>query len=70
MNLADAGQKFREYTGKIRVNQSGSVALSAEEVRGPPQRNRLIIMALLTQESGYEPGGRGSEFSLLKNGVY
>ena len=40
-----------------RVNQSGSVALSAEEVRGPPQRNSLIIMALLTQD--YEPGGRG-----------
>jgi len=26
--------------GEIRVNQSGSVALSAEEVRGPPRRLR------------------------------
>ena len=42
-----------------RVNQSGSVALSAEEVRGPPQRNRLIIMAYLAGLPGYEPGGRG-----------
>ena len=39
------------------VNQSGSVALSAEEVRGPPQRNLLIISAFWTQP--YEPGGRG-----------
>jgi hypothetical protein len=39
--------------GEIRVNQSGSVALSAEEVRGPPQRKWLIKVALLTQ--GYEP---------------
>jgi hypothetical protein len=45
--------------GEIRVNQSGSVALSAEEVRGPPQRKWLIIMALLTQKPDYEPGGRG-----------
>jgi hypothetical protein len=28
------------------VNQSGSVALSAEEVRGPPQRNTLINSAI------------------------
>ena len=42
-----------------RVNQSGSVALSAEGVRGPPQRKGLIIMALLTQGASYEPGGRG-----------
>jgi hypothetical protein len=45
--------------GEIRVNQSDSVALSAEEVRGPPQRKWLIIMALLTQRKSYEPGGRG-----------
>ena len=31
-----------------RVNQSGSVALSTEAMRGPPWRNSLIIMALLT----------------------
>jgi len=42
-----------------RVIQSGSVALSAEEVRGPPQRKWLIIVALLTQAASYEPGGRG-----------
>jgi hypothetical protein len=41
------------------VNQSGSVALSTEAMRGPPWRNSLITMALLTQEPGYEPGGRG-----------
>jgi len=41
-----------------RVNQSGSVALSTEAMRGPPWRNLVIIMALLTQESGYEPAGR------------
>ena len=40
-----------------RVNQSGSVALSTEAMRGPPWRNSLIIMALLTRD--YEPGGRG-----------
>jgi hypothetical protein len=39
------------------VNQSGSVALSTEAMRGPPWRNSLIIMALLTRD--YEPGGRG-----------
>jgi len=44
--------------GEIRVNQSGSVALSAEEVRGPPQRKWLIMVALLTQRKSYELGGR------------
>jgi hypothetical protein len=29
------------------------------EVRGPPQRNSLIIMALSTRGESYEPGGRG-----------
>ena len=33
-----------------RVNQSGSVALSTEAMRGPPWRNLLIIMALLIQK--------------------
>ena len=41
-----------------RVNQSGSVALSTEAVRGPPWRNLLIIMALLTRGASYEPAGR------------
>ena len=40
-----------------RVNQSGSVALSTEAMRGPPWRNSLIIMALFPRD--YEPGGRG-----------
>ena len=40
-----------------RVNQSGSVRLSAEEVRGPPQRNLLIIT---TNQGvvGSSPAGR------------
>ena len=50
-----AGYPSREN----RVNQCGSVALSTEAMRGPPWRNSLIIMALLTPKSGYEPGGRG-----------
>jgi hypothetical protein len=37
-----------EGTRENRVNQSGSVALSAEEVRGPPQRNTLINSAIST----------------------
>jgi len=44
--------------GEIRVNQSGSVALSAEEVRVPPWHDLLIVMALLTQRKSYELGGR------------
>ncbi len=48
----------REVVRENRVNQSGSVALSTEAMRGPPWRNLLIIMALLTQQSGYEPAGR------------
>jgi len=40
-----------------RVNQSGSVARGTEAMQGPPWRNLVIIMALLTQKSGYEPGG-------------
>jgi hypothetical protein len=36
----------REVVRENRVNQSGSVALSAEEVRGPPQRNTLINSAI------------------------
>src|SRR6266540_3240807 len=39
-----------------RVNQSGSVALTTEAMRGPPWRNLLIIVALLTP---CEPGRRG-----------
>src|SRR5436305_11851114 len=49
-----------EGSRENRVNQSGSVALSTEAMRGPPWRNLLIIMALFTQKS-YEPGGRGFE---------
>src|SRR6266404_6046154 len=53
--MTTASESLRENP----VNQSGSVALSTEAMRGPPWRNSLIIMALLTQEPGYEPGGRG-----------
>lgn len=45
------------------VNQSGSVALSTEAMRGPPWRNSLIIMALLTRnptEAGTPQGGIAS----------
>src|SRR5216684_2177782 len=55
--MTTASESLREN----RVNQSGSVALSTEAMRGPPWRNLLIIMALFTQKSGYEPGGRGFE---------
>jgi len=41
----------REVVRENRVNQSGSVALSTEAMRGPPWRNLLIIMALFTQKS-------------------
>jgi hypothetical protein len=63
----------RKWARENPVNQSGSVALSAEEVRGPPWRNSLMIMALLTQER-YEPGGRGfkscraRQFSVVYSG--
>src|SRR5439155_18508749 len=40
----------REVVRENRVNQSGSVALSTEAMRGPAWRNLLIIMALLTQK--------------------
>src|SRR5439155_15282551 len=39
----------REVVRENRVNQSGSVALSTEAMRGPPWRNLLIITTLLTQ---------------------
>jgi hypothetical protein len=61
VRMATDSVGIRESLRENRVNQSGSVALSAEGVRGPPSRNLLIIMALLTQKSGYEPGGRGFE---------
>ncbi len=38
------------------VNQSGSVALSAEEVRGPPQTQVVDKNSIFDP---YEPGGRG-----------
>src|SRR6266853_1936016 len=44
--MTTASESLRENP----VNQSGSVALSTEAMRGPPWRNSLIIMALLTQE--------------------
>src|SRR5439155_15042756 len=53
----------REVVRENRVNQSGSVALSTEAMRGPPWRNLLIIMALSTQTTnqgvvGSNPAGR------------
>jgi hypothetical protein len=49
--------QFQKASRENPVNQSGSVALSTEAMRGPPWRNLLIIIAFATQESGHEPGG-------------
>jgi len=57
----DSGLHNQKWMREIRVNQSGSVALSAEEVRGPPQRKLLMTNMLLTRLAYYEPGGCGFE---------
>ncbi len=36
--MTGLGLEFEQTSRKNRVNQSGSVALSAEEVQGPPRR--------------------------------
>jgi hypothetical protein len=53
--------------GEIRVNQSGSVALSAEEVRGPPQaqvmdNNDTFDLKIATNQGfvGSNPAGRAT----------